>query len=119
METNNGIVVNGGQITNASVGNNNSQTATIEYITINEHDLKKINDQIDQVLSLLKVHKQEPKTAEVISSVEDYKKKINESEIKRTTLIDLGKSILDNMKYVTMLSPIAHTIWQTIIQFFQ
>lgn len=113
METNKGIIVNGGNFTadNVISGDN----GTINYTNT---DLQQLSSLFEELFNKLQSPGEEVvNKADVLDAISVLKEEIKKPEPQKNILKVLGKSVLDNLGYVKALAPIAETIWKHISSF--
>lgn len=116
MDTNNGIIVNGGALNaeNVVVGDN----ATINNTKNQNADLQQLSSLIEVLFNKLQSPGEDmANKADVLDAINDLKEEIKKPEPKKSILKVLGKTVLDNLGYVKTLAPIAERIWHHISSF--
>lgn len=116
MENNSGIINNGGQInaTNMATGTG----ATIHYSGAGAEELKQVSILLDQLLTQLQ-HTSETveKKDDLVQAITSLKEEVHKPSPGKLTMKAIGGTILDSLKYVSTLAPIAQQLWHSISAF--
>ena len=113
----NKILINGGSINanNLVVGDNANINSDNQSIVINQNDIEQISKMIDEFITRLNTTQQPIKDKEdIISAVTTLKGEINKEKPSKITLSSIGKTVLENLKYVKDVVPYFHLIWDKV-----
>lgn len=81
----------------------------------NNKDTEEISKLIDELVAKLNtsevpIHDK----SDIISSIQTLKSEVNKEKPSKITLMSIGKTILENLKYVKEIAPFVHSIWDRI-----
>ena|SRR5438876_11060915 len=115
MDGNKGIFNYGNlKAENIATGDNASITNTYN----NNPDLQQLSTLLDNLLEKIGSSTEPiPGKEDIVSSVAVLKEEIKKEKPGHITLKSIGGAILENLKYVKDLAPIAATVWQHIQAF--
>ncbi|XZF15522.1 hypothetical protein ACTHGU_05255 [Chitinophagaceae bacterium MMS25-I14] len=113
----NSINVNGGKFTAnvVSLGDHSTIRATDLNTTTNENETTELIRLIDELTDKLGNTPEPVKEKDdVLSSIAILKSEISKEKPNKVTLAGIGKAVLENLKYVKDVAPIAHLVWDKI-----
>lgn len=116
MENNSGIINNGGEINagNMAVGTG----ATINVTGEGAENIQKMSALLDQLLLRLQ-NTPEPvaNKEDIVQAITSLKEEVHKPQPGKLTIKAIGGTILDSLKYVSTLAPIAEDLWHHISSF--
>lgn len=115
MEKNEGII-NSGNITATNIAT--GANASITTVASGDPNLQQLMPLLEQLLSAVSSTKENvPGKEDIISSVTTLKEEVKKEKPSHITLKSIGSAILENLKYVKDIAPIAESIWHHISAF--
>lgn len=107
----------GGKITAniISVGDNSNINADNLNLVTTKNDIAEISKLIEELIANVNsLGDGISNKLDIISSIDSLKAELNKEKPSKTTLSGIGKTILENLKYVKDVAPIVHAIWKRI-----
>lgn len=93
----------------------NKTTVTGDNTSVHNTDIEEISRLIDELVVKLntteiRIHDK----SDIISSIETLKIEVNKEKPSKITMMSIGKTILENLKYVKGIAPSIHLIWDKL-----
>lgn len=119
MDINKGIIQNGGTINANAMAVGDHASAQSGDQNVRSNDINELSELIETLIGKLKSPELAVKEKEEIAaSLETIKGELKKENPNKTTVKGIGKAVLDTLKNVAELAPIAGTIWAKVVTLF-